>query len=148
MRIVLVAVVVAAALLVAPAQADAARWRGQTEQGRLALVRTNELGNVDLITIRWRARCRRVPGFTSGTDFQPPYDFAGQGRLADGGRYRSPRYRGGIRIRFRTRVRATLSADLRRWRGSFRIHAAVYRRGRRIDTCRLNGLRWSARLRG
>jgi hypothetical protein len=146
MRIVLVAALLAAALLVAPAQADAARWRGETEQGRLALVRTNVHGNVDLIRIRWRAPCR--PGrYVGETGFTPPLDVAGVGLFVDGGRYRA-RLNRGFRARLRVRVRGTLSADQRRWRGTFRVRAAIYRRGRRVDTCRLSGLRWSARLRG
>ena len=146
MRIVLVAAVVAAALFAAPAQADAARWRGETEQGRLAFVRTAADGTVDLIRIRWRAFCR--PGdYIGATGFVPPLDVARKRLFVDGGRYRTPLIRG-YRARVRVRVRGTLSANLRRWRGTFRVRAAIYRRGRRVDTCRLNGLRWSARLRG
>jgi hypothetical protein len=146
MRIVLVAAVVAAVLLVAPAHADAARWRGKTEQGRLALVRTAADGMVDLVRIRWRAPCR--PGrYIGQTAFLRPLDQVNALSFTDAGRYRA-RLNRGFRARLRVRVRGTISADLSRWRGTFRIRAAIYRRGRRVDTCRLSGLRWSARLRG
>jgi hypothetical protein len=137
--------VAAAALLAAPAHAEAARWRGQTEQGRLALVRTAADGTVAVVRIRWRARCR--PGdYVGGTAFERPLDTVTARSFTDAGRYRA-RLDGGFRARLRVRVNGTLSAGRRRWRGSFRVRAAIYRRGRRVDTCRLSGLRWSARRR-
>jgi hypothetical protein len=135
-----------AALLVAPAHADAARWRGKTEQGRLALVRTAADGMVDLVRIRWRAPCR--PGrYIGGTAFARPYDTLSPLHFIDAGRYRA-RLNDGFRARLQVRVRGTITPNLRRWRGSFRVRAAIFRRGRRVDTCRVRGVRWSARLRG
>jgi hypothetical protein len=66
--------------------------------------------------------------------------------FSDVGRYLA-RLQGGFRARLRVRIRGTITPDLLRWRGSFRVRAAIFRDGQRVDTCRLTGLRWSARLR-
>lgn len=90
---IVTAAAASAAVLTTPALADAAEWRGKTEQGRDVYVRTGS----DAVV--------------------------------------------------RVRIRGTLSADLRRWSGTFRGRVSIRRNGRQIDSCRVRGVSWRARLR-
>jgi hypothetical protein len=134
-----------AALLATPASADAALWRGKTEQGRLASVRTGPDGMVTRVRIHWRAPCR--PGrYVGGTGFVRPFDVMTPLNFRDRGTYRA-RLNNGFRARLTVGLNGRISRNLRRWSGSFRVRARILRRGRVVDTCRVRGVRWSARLR-
>jgi hypothetical protein len=129
--------------LVSASVADAATYRGKTRQGRSVAVRTDAAGTPVYVRINWRASCRRGR-FISRTFFVPPYDYAAPNVFSDGGVLRQ-RLRGGFRARINVFARGALNTRTGRWRGNFHIRAAITRRGRRVDTCRIRRLPWSAR---
>ena len=75
----------AAALLLVPTAADAAKWRGKTKQGRLAVVVTGADGLVSKVRIRYRASCGDNKTLSSGVVFRPPFDVSTTTAFADGG---------------------------------------------------------------
>jgi hypothetical protein len=132
-----------AALLTAPAQADAAYWKGKTRQGRTVTVRTGADGLVTKVRIWWRARCN--PGsLTGGTAFARPIDRLQPTAFEDGGTSQS-RVEGGFRSTDTAFVQGRLRANGRRWSGTFHLRAVIRRRGRVVDRCRTGTVRWSAR---
>ncbi len=134
-------VVACAAVLAAPAAADAKIWRGETKQGRAVSVRTGPDDLVNQVRVSWRAPCREGH-YVSRTLFLPPFDVSEAARFEDAGVVRK-RIGGGYRARHRLFVRGTLGAD-DRWTGTFRVRTRVSRNGRVVDNCRLKGVRWSA----
>lgn len=130
-----------AALLV-PTVADAARWRGKTRQGRLALVVTGSDGLVSKVRIRYRANCSDRKQLTSGVIFLPPLDSSSTTAFADAGTFRF-RLPDGERARARTRVDGGLRRS-GRWTGNFRIRVRITRNGRYVATCRTGRIGWRA----
>lgn len=132
-----------AALLLVPAAADAAKWRGKTRQGRLALVVTGSDGLVSKVRIRYRARCGDRKQLTSGVIFLPPLQSSTTTSFQDGGTFR-------FKLPDRERARARVSVDggLRqsgRWTGNFRIRVRITRNGRFVTNCRTGRIGWRAR---
>jgi hypothetical protein len=130
-----------AALLV-PTVADAARWRGKTRQGRLALVVTGSYGMVSKARIRYRASCTDDKVLTSGVLFLPPLDSSTPTSFADGGPFRF-KLPDGERARARTHVDGGLRRS-GRWTGNFRIRVRITRNGRYVATCRTGRIGWRA----
>jgi hypothetical protein len=139
----LASAVACAAVLAAPATADATTWRGKTEQGRAASVRTGADDLVNQVRVAWRAPCRKGH-YVSRTLFVPPLDVSQPDRFEHAGSYRS-RLKDGLRARHTVYVRGRLGAD-DRWHGVFRVRTRVRRDGRVIDRCRLDRVRWSAEV--
>lgn len=133
--------VACAAVLAAPAAADARTWRGKTKQGRAVSVRTGADDLVNQVRVSWRAPCRKGH-YVSRTLFLPPFDVSEADVFEDAGVVRK-RIDGGYRARHTLFVRGTLGAD-DRWTGTFRVRTRVTRRGRVVDICRLRRVRWSA----
>jgi hypothetical protein len=132
-----------AAVLAAPAVADATTWRGKTDQGRAASVQTGADDLVIQVRVAWRAPCRKGT-YVSRTLFVPPLDVSETDRFEHAGTYRS-RLKDGYRARHTVYVRGRLGAD-DHWRGVFRVRTRVRRDGRVIDRCRLDRVRWSAEV--
>jgi hypothetical protein len=109
---------------------DAARWRGKTRQGRLALVVTGSDGLVSKVRIRYRAMCSDGKRLTSGVIFLPPLDTSTATAFTDRGvfRFRLP---DGERARARTSVEGGLRRS-GRWTGNFRIRVRITRKGRLV----------------
>jgi hypothetical protein len=141
MRTILLAAVGLA--LLTTSVAEAATYRGKTRQGRSVAVRTDANGTPVFVRINWRAPCRRGR-YLGRTFFVPPYDFAAPNVFEDGGVLRE-RLRRGLRARLNVFARGELNTATGRWRGNFHVRAVITRRGRRIDTCRIRRLSWSAR---
>jgi hypothetical protein len=135
----------AVAALLVPTVAEAARWRGETRQGRLALVVTGSDGMVSKVRIRYRARCTDAKALTSGVLFLPPLDGSSPTAFVDGGpfRFRLPH---GERARAWTRVDGGLRRS-GRWTGNFRVRVRITRNGRFVATCRTGRIGWKARPR-
>ena len=133
--------VACAAVLAAPAQADAKTWRGKTKQGRAVSVRTGADDLVNQVRVGWRAPCRKGH-YVSRTLFLPPLDVSEPDVFEHAGSYRT-RLKDGYRARHTVRVRGTLGAG-DRWTGTFRVTTRVRRGGQVIDRCRLQRVRWSA----
>jgi hypothetical protein len=134
---------VSAAVLAGPAEADAKLWKGKTEQGRLASVRTGDDGLVIRIRIRWRARCGDGTTLTGGTTFAPPFDRSETRGFEDGGVY-TARVTGGLRSNNTAFVRGTLARN-GPWRGRFHVRSVITRRGETVTRCRLGRTSWTAR---
>jgi hypothetical protein len=132
----------AAALLLVPTAADAAKWRGKTKQGRLVVVVTGSDGLVSKVRIRYRARCGDDKMLTSGVVFQPPFDASTTRVFEDGGAFRF-RLPNGERARARTRVDGGLRQS-GRWTGNFRIRVRITRKGRFVTNCRSGRVGWRA----
>jgi hypothetical protein len=129
-------------LLLVPTVADAARWRGKTRQGRLALVVTGSDGLVSKVRIRYRAGCSDGEVLTSGVIFLPPLDASTTRAFADGGVFRFKLPDGE-----RARARVSVDGGLRRsgrWTGNFRIRVRVTRNGRFVANCRSGRIGWKA----
>jgi len=135
-----------AALLAADVTAEAKVFRGDTSQGRHVSLVVGSDNLLRTARVTWRARCRKGRVFDK-TAFMRPHDRSTPDSFFDAGTYRD-RDPGGFRLRFTTTVRGRPIAGpgTERWRGSFSAKVLVTRRGRYVDTCRLRGLRWSARL--
>ena len=142
MRLSAGACAVAAALLLIPATADAARWRGKTKQGRLAVVVTGSDGLVSKARIRYRARCDDDKTLTSGVVFLPPFDTSTATAFVDGGTFPF-KLPNGERALARTRVDGGLRQS-GRWTGNFRIRVRITRNGRFVTTCRSGRVGWRA----
>ena len=142
MRLSAGACAAAAAVLLIPSTADAARWRGKTKQGRLAVVVTGSDGLVSKARIRYRARCGDDKTLTSGVVFLPPFDTSTTTAFADGGTFRF-KLPNGERARARTRVDGGLRQS-GRWTGNFRIRVRITRNGRFVTTCRSGRVGWRA----
>jgi hypothetical protein len=140
-RILATAALAGSVALTAPAQADAAYWKGKTAQGKAATVRTAG-GLVSRVRIRWEAPCGDGKALFAVTPFSRPFDRAERRAFEDGGTYRA-RIRGGLRTTNTVFVRGTRRRGV--WRGTFHARATVRRDGRVIDRCRLGRTRWSAR---
>jgi hypothetical protein len=132
----------AVAALLVPTVADAARWRGKTRQGRLALVVTGSDGLVSKVRIRYRAKCSDGKRLTSGVIFLPPLDTSTTTAFADRGvfRFRLP---DGERARARTSVEGGLRRS-GRWTGNFRIRVQITQNGRFVASCRTGRIGWKA----
>lgn len=85
------------------------------------------------IAFRWRARCRR--GSISANQTFRRYRLKGSS-LTISGRRRSPFGAVRARERYRLSLRFFRSGSVYRVRGVWRIDAALFQRGRRVDTCR------------
>jgi hypothetical protein len=142
MRLVACLCLAAAGLLLLPTLAGADRWRGKTRQDRLAVVGTGTDGLVNVVRIRYRARCSDRKALTSGVKFLPPFDASSPTEFVDRGEF-TFRLPDGEHARARTRVDGGLRRS-GRWTGNFRIRVRVTRNGRFVATCRTGRVGWKA----
>jgi pyruvate carboxylase len=129
-----------AAAVPAPASAASA-FRGKTSQGRLASVVTAADGTPKRVRIGWKAPCATGATYSTITRFVAPFDMAQPGKFSDGGSFRAriP----GYSVRFTAFAAGSLQPG-GTWAGTFRVKAVVSRKGKRVDTCRLKRVSWSA----
>jgi hypothetical protein len=136
--------VMAAALVVTlmvATEADAAKWRGKTKQGRGVSVHTGADGLVSFARIRYVAPCGDGLAVRSGVAFLPPFDSVTTTSFFDEGPFR---FRAGKeRIRAFSTVRGGLRSS-GRWTGTFAIRMRVFRGGKLVTTCRLKRVGWRA----
>jgi hypothetical protein len=129
-----------------PVQAPAPQtFRGETSQHRSASVLVAPDGTVARIRIRYSAKCRQrgyrfpntlevVPPFTSAASDAVTEEITLHEKLAGGGR---------------TTQTAAITArkvSPSMWRGTFRTQVILVRHDRWLDTCRLKGVTWKAKL--
>jgi hypothetical protein len=132
----------AVALLLVPTAADAAKWRGETRQGRLAVVVTGSDGLVTKVRIRYRAACGDDKTLSSGVVFAAPFDTSSSTSFEDVGTF-SFDLPNGERARARTRVDGGLR-ESGRWTGNFRVRLRITRNGRFVTNCRSGRVGWKA----
>ena len=145
LRRVAIAALSVAAFLAADATAQAKVFRGETAQGRRASVVVGTDNLLRNFRINWRARCR-YGSMREKTSFTRPHDQTAPDAFLDAGVYRVRVEGYRLRVRGRVTGRRLGQGARERWRGTFRAQVLVTRRGRYVDTCRVRGLRWSARL--
>ena len=139
----MVVVAVTSLLAVDATAAEAISYRGKTSQGLRAGVRIGPDGLAQRVAIGWVAPCGRFNArFREATLFRGPLPGSTPTGFALRGRYRLA-VGGGLHARVFVRVRGR-QVNPHRWRGTFSASAAIMRRGRRYDSCRLGRVRWRA----
>jgi hypothetical protein len=132
---------IAAALI---ALALTAAYRGDTSQHKLASVITGADGQVQRIRIGYTAPCRDPRyRFPNVMRFEPPFDTATPDRVETRLTLRE-KLKGGGRTKQTVRLTATRAGNA--WRGTFATTVVLTRAGKRLDTCRLKRVRWTARM--
>ena len=134
-------------LLVLPAAALAAvGYRGNSGNGGLVTLRTNDRGVPQRFKIDWKADCEQ-PGytFTSSTTDVTPFDTATPNRFVDSGRY-SKVLGEGIRVEFAARVAGNRKSR-KLWQGTFEVNVRVVRGDQVLDRCHLR-TRWGVLRQG
>ena len=121
-------------LAVLPAEAAAdIRFRGESGQGRLVTLRTDDAGTLERVGIRWAARCDRPAAIYGRTFFRPPFDAVTRDRFVDAGSSRG-RIEDGLRVVDHVRIVGRRVSE-RRWRGTFRVRLRVLRGDRLVGRC-------------
>jgi hypothetical protein len=144
MRIVLATL---ALLLCVPAVAGAKSFRGETSQERYASVVVGADGLVTRIRISYSAPCtdrryrfpnllRLEPPFKSSTPDDVTEELTLRDKLSGGGRSRQTAT---------VTAHRTVGADgAESWSGTFKTRAVLTRGGKRLDTCQLKRVTWTA----
>lgn len=136
-----------ALILVAPAAAEAKSFRGQTSQHRYASVVVGADGFVTRIRISYSAPCtdpryrfpnviRLEPPFVTSTPDDVTEEVKLRDRLSGGGRSRQ--------TATVTAHRTVDAAGAESWSGTFKTRAVLTRGGKRLDTCELKRVTWTA----
>jgi hypothetical protein len=118
-------------------------FHGETSQHRPASVLVGADGTVTRIRISYDAPCGDPRyRFPNVMRFQPPFKSATPTDVSDTVKL-ATRLKGGGR----NRQTATVAAhfDGRVWSGTFKTRAILTRNGKRLDTCRLSRVRWTAK---
>jgi hypothetical protein len=144
MRIVFAAM--ALALAVAPS-AEAKGFRGETSQKRFASVVVGEGGTVTRIRISYSAPCGDPRyRFPNVLRLEPPFDAATPDDVTDELKL-SDRLMGGGRSRQTATVTAHRKVDAsgaESWSGTFKTRVVLTRGGKKLDTCELKRVTWTA----
>jgi hypothetical protein len=141
------AVASAGASAVAAPAAWAGSFRGETSQERMASVVTAEDGMVSRIRISYSAPCGDPRyRFPNVLRFQPPFDEATPDGLREEISLREPLKGGGTSRQTATITarRTTDSAGVETWSGTFRTRIVLSKGGKRLDTCALKRVTWTA----
>jgi hypothetical protein len=144
MRIVFTAI--ALALLVAPA-AEAKGFRGETSQKRFASVVVGADGMVTRIRISYSAPCGDPRyRFPNVLRLEPPFDASTPDDVTEELKL-SDKLMGGGRSRQTVTVTAHRTVDAsgaESWSGTFKTRAVLTRGGKKLDTCELKRVTWTA----
>jgi hypothetical protein len=127
--------------------AEAKGFRGQTSQKRMASMVVGADGLVRRMRISYSARCsdpryrfpnvlRVEPPFKTSTPDKAVATVTLRDRLAGGGRSRQ--------IAKITARRTVDAAGAESWSGTFRTRAVLTKGGKRLDTCQLKRVTWTA----
>jgi hypothetical protein len=136
-----------AALLALTGVAEAKSFRGQTSQKRFASVVVGKDGLVTRIRISYSAPCSDPRyRFPNVLRIEPPFERSTPDEVAETVTLKD-RLSGGGRSRQTATVTAkrTVDADgAESWSGTFKTRATLTRGGKRLDTCELKRVTWSA----
>jgi hypothetical protein len=145
MRIVLATV--AALLAVAPSAAEAKSFRGETSRKRYASVVVGAVGLVTRIRISYSAPCGDPRyRFPNVLRVEPPFDTATPDDVTTRLKL-NDKLLGGGRSRQTVTVTAHRSVDAagaESWRGTFKTRVVLTRGGKKLDTCELKRVTWTA----
>jgi hypothetical protein len=128
-----------ALLLAVPAVADAAKFTGETSQGRDVVLKTNENKVPYRLNVSFRARCSDDKRLKAGTFFRSPFDRRTRRRIRDKGTYEFELGEEKIDAEVSMRGRRVTR---RKWRGRYEGDFVVRRNGRRVATCHTPVVRW------
>jgi hypothetical protein len=122
--------------------ADAATFRGKTNQGRTASLVTGADGVPTRVRVAWRAPCKK-PGFraTGGTSFQAPFTAVNADVVQDTGKSYRVRIKGGLNGRISTDLVVNRKGD--RWVGTLGVRELFARKGKVIDVCQVKRVRFT-----
>jgi hypothetical protein len=145
MRIVLATLVL---LLAWTGTAEAKSFRGKTSQKRFASVVVGVDGLITRIRISYSAPCTSDPAyrFANVLRLESPFMSSTTDELDETVKL-SDRLSGGGRSRQTATVTARRTVDAdggESWKGTFKTKAVLTRRGKRVDTCRLKHVTWTA----
>jgi hypothetical protein len=144
MRIVLATV---AAVLGLGAAAEAKTFHGQTSQKRLASMIVGKDGLVTRIRISYSAPCTDPRyRFPNVLRIEPPFRTSTPDEIRETVKL-SDRLSGGGRSRQTATVsarRAVDAAGAESWSGTFRTRVVLTKGGKRLDTCQLKRVTWTA----
>ena len=144
MRIVVATLV---ALLAFTGVAEAKSFRGKTSQKRFASVVVGEDGLVTRIRISYSAPCSDPRyRFPNVLRLEPPFMTSDAGRSDRDGHAQRP-LSGGGRSRQTATVTAHRTVDAagaESWSGTFKTSAVLTTGGKRLDTCQLKRVTWTA----
>lgn len=136
-----------ALLLACTGAAEAKSFRGTTSQKRFATVMVGDDGLITRIRISYSAPCSDPAyRFPNVLRLEPPFKTSTADDLKETVTL-SDRLSGGGRSRQTATVTAHRTVDAKgeeSWRGTFKTKAVLTRGGKRIDTCRLKHVTWTA----
>jgi hypothetical protein len=145
MRIVVITLV---ALLALSGVAEAKGFRGRTSQKRLASLTVGEDGLVTRIRISYSAPCTDPRyRFPNVLRIEPPFATSTRDAVRETVTLRE-RMDGGGRTRQTATVTARRTVDaagVETWSGTFKTRAVLSKGGKRLDTCELRRVTWTAR---
>jgi hypothetical protein len=145
MRIVVATLVL---LLAGTGTAEAKSFRGKTSQKRFASVVVGSDGLITRIRISYSAPCTSDPAyrFPNVLRLEPPFLSSTTDELDETVKL-ADRISGGGRSRQTATVTARRTVDAagaESWKGTFKTKAVLTRRGKRVDTCQLKRVTWTA----
>ena len=144
MRILLATIV---ALLAVGGVAEAKSFRGKTSQKRMASLLTGKDGLVTRIRISYSAPCSDPRyRFPNVLRIEAPFRTSTPDRMNETVTLRD-RLRGGGRSRQTATVtgrRAVDTAGVESWSGTFKTRVVLTKGGKRLDTCELKRVTWTA----
>jgi len=126
-------------LALLPALAQAAKFTGETSQGRDVVLKTNEENLPYRLNVSFRAPCSDDKRLKAGTFFRAPFDRRTRRRIRDTGEYT---FRlGEERIEAQVSMRGH-KVTRRKWRGRYEGDFVVKRNGRKVATCETPVVKW------
>jgi hypothetical protein len=122
--------------------ADAATFRGKTNQGRTASLVTGADGVPTSVRLSWRAPCKK-PGFraTGGTSFRAPFTAVNADVVQDTGKSYRVTLKGGLRGRISTDLVVNRKGE--KWVGTLGVRELFARKGKVIDVCQVKRVKFT-----
>jgi hypothetical protein len=135
-------------VLLCTGTAEATSFRGKTSQKRFASVVVGRDGLITRIRISYSAPCSSDPAyrFPNVLRLEPPFMTSTTDQLNETVKL-SDQLSGGGRSRQTATVTARRSVNaggVESWKGTFKTTAVLTRGGKRVDTCRLKHVTWTA----
>ena len=128
-----------AILAVVPALAQAAKFTGETSQGRDVVLKTNAEKLPYRLNIGFRAPCSDDKRLKAGTFFRAPFDRRTKRRIRDNGEYTFDL--GDETIDAQVSMRGH-KVSRSKWRGRFEGDFVVRRNGNKVATCHTSVVHW------
>ena len=128
-------------LALLPALAQAAKFTGETSQGRDVVLKTNEENLPYRLNVSFRAPCSDDKRLKAGTFFRSPFDRRSRTRVRDDGKYTFSL--GDERIHAKVSMRGHRVSPTE-WRGRYTGDFVVRKNGHKVATCETPLVHWHA----